>query len=165
MTETHKLHPKARWAILSQHILFTLAIGIGGALLYALLGAFHLPTKVFSIYRIIYIIALILCLLDMLGSTLIGYRQYRYALTSDFIYIRSGYFDISEEYLPLERLQKIELSAGPILRCLGLTKIELYSAGGRLEIDYLENHEAHRISEELSKEVNLLVQNEEESHG
>lgn len=129
---------------------------IGSLIYYILLQADCKPLFK-TIYGVCLGIILFLCLLQLILKPTLGYHYYRYEINETFIYTRKGYFTISEAYLPIERLQKVELTSNPLMRLFQLKSIELMSAGSSLSINYLKNDEANQLAKELSQKVNQAI--------
>lgn len=110
-----------------------------------------------TIYSVCFGLILFLCFVQLIFKTTLGYHYYCYEINETFIYTKKGYFTISEAYLPIERLQKVELTSNPLMRLFQLKSILLMSAGSSLTISYLKNDEADKLSKELSQKVNQSI--------
>ncbi len=125
--------------------------------LYFLLHAFNLPHIVYIIFYILAGLFLFFALLNLLLKPTIGFQYYRYAISDDRITVRYGVLTRTEETLPMRRLQKVTVDAGPILRLFKLADIEIYSAGGSLTISKLPQDEAALIADQLTQTINDMV--------
>lgn len=86
------------------------------------------------------------------------FKRYSYFIDEDEINIRSGVIMHKVEIVPIERVHKIETVAGPIDRRFGLSSVDIYTAGGEIDIHYLPAEEAEEIAELLKKKVNEIIQ-------
>lgn len=90
------------------------------------------------------------------------YERYRYAIDEEAIRVRKGFLWISEDTVPMERLHKIKTSQGPIARIFKLSTINVTTAGGDVNIQFLKDDEATEIAELLKKKINEIVIKERE---
>ena len=134
-----------------------LFFGVLGSLIYYVIIQNDLSNLFQTIYSICFGLILFLCFVQLIFKPTLGYHYYRYEINETFIYTKKGYFTISEAYLPIERLQKVELTSNPLMRLFHLKSILLMSAGSSLTISYLKNDEADYLSKELSKKVNQAI--------
>lgn len=93
----------------------------------------------------------------------IRYARYRYILTEEELEVREGIIVITREIVPIERIHKIEVNAGPIDRVFGLAKVKAVTAGGEVTARFLENEKAEQIAEALKKRINRIVAEDRES--
>ena len=80
------------------------------------------------------------------------YRAWSYRIDGRVLETRSGLLVRLIRLLPLNRLQHVDLSRGPIERMLGLASLVLYTAGtsmASITIPGLEAEEAVRLRDEL----------------
>ncbi len=87
----------------------------------------------------------------------IRYERYRFLLTEEEFSVRKGLIITKTEIVPIERLHKIEVSSGPIFRAFGLKEIKVTTAGGEINVSYLDNEIADRISEHLKIRINTIA--------
>lgn len=90
------------------------------------------------------------------------YERYRYCIDEEAIRVRRGFLWISEDMVPMERLHKIKTSQGPIARIFKLSTINVTTAGGDVDIKFLNEKEATEIAELLKKKINEIVIKERE---
>jgi membrane protein YdbS with pleckstrin-like domain len=64
---------------------------------------------------------------------------------------------ITEEIVPIERIQKISLESGPLDRMFGMTKLVVYTAGGDVTIRFMEKERAQEIGDRLKARINKYV--------
>ena len=81
------------------------------------------------------------------------YRRYRYRLDDEKLEIRRGILIISHELVPIERIHQVEVSRGPINRHYNLANVNVTTAGGVVQISYLEDDVAESIALKLNDTV------------
>ncbi len=92
----------------------------------------------------------------------VRYERYRYAIDDEAIRVRKGFLWISQDTVPMERLHKIKTSQGPIARIFDLSTINVTTAGGDVDIQFLKDDEAAEIVELLKKKINQIAITERE---
>ena len=93
----------------------------------------------------------ILLLLNVLVFPNIRYQRYKYYVNDEVIDVKKGLIVITRSIVPIERVQKIELTMGPIDRCYGLSTVVIYTAAGVVTIKFLKNEVAQKITDYLNK--------------
>ena len=88
---------------------------------------------------------------------LVRYDRYRYCIDEEAIRVIEGFIWVSEQTVPIERLQKISRSQGPVARMFGLSTVKVTTAGGDVEIKFLTDDKADEISESLKKKINAIA--------
>lgn len=101
----------------------------------------------------IVVITLIACLLDIILFPNIRYKRYKYLVTDEKIEVKKGLFLITRSIILVERVQKIEISSGPIDRKYNLANVNIFTAAGLVDIKFLDNKKA----EEITKQINELL--------
>ncbi|WP_052371801.1 PH domain-containing protein [Amycolatopsis taiwanensis] len=78
------------------------------------------------------------------GLGLVRWRRTRYRVTADSFEIRTGVLTRRQRSVPLARIRHVDLTAGPLLRLLGLTTVNVGTAGdhGQLRLDGLARPDA-----------------------
>ena len=114
--------------------------------------------------KIICIVVFVLELLETLISPYFRYNRYRYSLTDEEVQVKKGYVFLEHTIVPISRLHKINIEAGPIDRMFGLASVEITTAGGNITIKFLERQKAEQIAQMLKKRINAIVE-EERAHG
>ncbi|MCI9585397.1 MAG: PH domain-containing protein [Bacilli bacterium] len=94
-------------------------------------------------------------ILDILLFPKIRYNRYKYLITDERIEVKKGLFLITTSIIQIKRVQKIELSNGPIDRIFNLSNVNIFTAAGTVDIKFLNNKEA----QEISDKVNELLKN------
>ncbi len=95
--------------------------------------------------------------LYLLAAPKIRYERYRYILTQEEFEVRKGLIIVKTEIVPIERLHKIEITSGPILRVFGLKAVTATTAGSNIEVSYLADEVADQIAQHLKKRINTIT--------
>lgn len=159
-----RLPRNARWAILLSELLVSMAL-VGMLLaVYAGLNHFRatLPPVVFTVFYVVAVLLIIWEGLDLILEPTVGFHYYHYTIAEDRIAVDAGAVRRKREILPMRRVQKVEMSAGPIRRALGLATLEIYSAGSSLSIDHMALADAEMWAETLKNKVNAIIEAEDE---
>ncbi len=98
-------------------------------------------------------------LLDIFLFPVIRYKRYKYLITNEKIEVKKGLFLITRSIVQIKRVQKIEISDGPIDRKFSLANVNIFTASGMVNIKFLNKEEAENITEE----INTLLKKELES--
>ena len=118
-------------------------------------GIFHDEWPGF-VSGIIYGVVVLMVIYSLIAPK-IRYERYRYILTEEEFEVREGLIMVTTEIVPIERLHKIEVSSGPIFRAFGLKAVKATTAGGEIEVSYLENEVAEQIAEHLKHRINSIA--------
>jgi membrane protein YdbS with pleckstrin-like domain len=120
------------------------------------------PLDLDLIGKICLAIAWVLSIAYIVVAPHVRYERYRYAIDEEAIRVRKGFLWITEETVPMERLHKIRTSQGPIARMFKLSTINVTTAGGDVDIQFLKDEEATEIAELLKKKINEIAIKERE---
>lgn len=112
------------------------------------------------IAMIICVVVFVLELLETCISPYFRYQRYRYSLTDEEVQIKKGYIFLQHTIVPISRLHKINIQAGPLDRLYGLAKVEITTAGGDITIQFLEKEKAEQIADKLKTRINHIVEQE-----
>ena len=99
---------------------------------------------------IIWGVIIFISLLDVLIFPNIRYQRYKYYISDEIIDVKRGLLVITRTIVPIERVQKIELTSGPIDRYFGLSTVVIYTAAGTALIKFLKTEEAQNITDKLN---------------
>jgi len=110
---------------------------------------------------LIVLIILIFILLNIFLFPHIRYNRYKYLVTDERIEVKKGLFLITTSIIQIKRIQKIELSNGPIDRKFNLSNVNIFTAAGIVDIKFLNNKEAREISDKVNE---LLKEKLEKQH-
>ncbi|WP_372407807.1 PH domain-containing protein [Streptomyces luteireticuli] len=85
------------------------------------------------------------------GAGALSWRLTRYRVTADAIELRTGLFTRRVRAVPLHRVRNVDLTAGPVLRLLGLVVLRAGTGGhgGELKLEALGRSAAERLRREL----------------
>lgn len=81
----------------------------------------------------------------------ISWRFHSYRITSEAVEARSGVVFRNHRRAPLDRIQSVNLQRPLLARALGMTKIEVLTAGqdGKVELAYLGHRDAKTVREQI----------------
>ena len=108
------------------------------------------------------IILLIIIFLQLANTFIyptLEYRQWSYYIDKDKVEFSHGIYIIKRTLIPTVRIQHLNISQGPINRSLGLSDINITTAGGSFTIPNLDKEEAEKLSDYLKEIVQLNVKN------
>lgn len=127
-----------------------------------ILGALYFCTDYFNwwswldyIWIGLFILTVIAIPWTYVVSSPLFYKTFRYGLTDDFLYIKSGVWSLSEVVIPMTKIQSIELKQGIIMRKYGVYSIEMKTMQGSQSIPYLEEQVAKQLRDDISKLARL----------
>lgn len=94
-----------------------------------------------------------IALVVMLG--IVRWYRFRYWFDSDHFRVEDGAIIRKQAYIPLDKVQAVDISAGVLQRLLGLVKLEVKTgaAGTQAELTTITRAEAGRLSERLQPDV------------
>ena len=93
-------------------------------------------------------------LLATLGYEVAYYRRFEYALTDDTLDIQSGVFNRREREIPYGRIQNVDVSRNVFQRLVGLSKLDIETAGGgstEASLRYVTAFEAKRLQLDIRR--------------
>ncbi|MBP7059981.1 MAG: PH domain-containing protein [Lachnospiraceae bacterium] len=151
-----KINPKAKWLML----LFEVIVAIITTIIIVVVFQLFLTKLKSPIVRYLCIAAIVLTWGYALISPFVRSVWYRYAFNKDEIRKREGFLTVVETIVPIERLQKLSLETGLFDRMFGLTRVKLTTAGGDVDIRYLEIEKAEAIAESLKNKINKYARND-----
>lgn len=88
-------------------------------------------------------------------SSPLFYKTFRYAITDDFLYIKSGVWSTSEVVVPMTKIQSIKLTQGVIMRKYGVSSVEITTMKGSHAIPHIEEEVAKKLRDDISKLARL----------
>lgn len=85
----------------------------------------------------------------------VAWRFHTYRITDEAVEARSGVLFRNHRRAPLERIQSVNLQRPLLARALGLTKIEVLTAGmgGKVELAYLGHRDAKIVREQILRQA------------
>lgn len=116
-------------------------------------------------YKIYFFIGLAVILIAMIIYSIISWMKYTYRIEENELRIEFGIFVKKKRYIPIERIQSINESAGIIQQIFGLVKLQLETAGGGAEAEAVltavTKEEARRINTALAERKNEMADQDE----
>lgn len=106
-----------------------------------------------GIYIALYAFATVNCLI----SPYFRYHRYRYKLDEHALEIMEGYLFVTHSIVPIERIQNIEVTQGPIDRLFGISSMSVTTGGGNVDLHHVSKPVIDAMSDNLKKKVNALV--------
>ena len=88
-------------------------------------------------------------------SSPIFYKTFRYGITDDFLYIKSGVWSICETVVPMAKIQSIELTQGFIMRKYSVSSVQISTMKDSHEIPYIEEEVAKKLRDNIAKLARL----------
>ena len=107
----------------------------------------------------IWIGLLVVTWISLVWNLLIGfplyYKNFRYAINDEFIYIKTGIWFKKEFMIPMTKIQSIETSQGPLMKKYRVRSVEVKTINGQHVIPHLEEDVALNVREQISKLAQL----------
>ena len=85
------------------------------------------------------------------------YARYRYMINDERTDVKRGILIIRRTMVPIERIHQVEVTRGPINNLFGLANVQITTAGGVANIEYLKLADAEEIAKHLNAVVNRIV--------
>lgn len=126
-------------------------------------GLIFMP-KDLEFLRVVNWILLGLVGLNLIIAPYFRYHRQKYIVDQERIEIVRGLIGFTREIVPIERIQNIELTKGPILRAFHLTDLSVITAGGRVKIGFLEDETAEGIADSLRDKINSNIRNNNQTN-
>ena len=100
-----------------------------------------------------------LLILFVVVTSILEWWKFTYIIEDGELRIEHGIFVKKKRYIPIERIQTINVSAGVIQQIFRLVKLQIETAGSGMEAEVsltaIKKQEADRIQEEISKHKQL----------
>ncbi|MDF0727682.1 PH domain-containing protein [Cytobacillus sp. S13-E01] len=110
-----------------------------------------------TFWQIIYFIGVGVLIIILLIVGVLHWYRYTYRVEDEELRIEYGVIVRKKRYIPLERIQTIDVSAGLIQRLFGLVKIQVETAGGGAKAEAVltavTETEAELLKQQLSKQA------------
>ncbi len=153
MTEYRTLNPKSMKSMRIKYLIAVVICVIVSALCFIERGEDE--DVIYGCYASAALAAVILVIAIVFPR--IFFDHYRYYISEDRVDVRRGIFFLRHIVVPIERIHQVEVVAGPVNRMFDLADVQITTAGGTADIEYLEKEEAERIAEELNTIVDAIV--------
>lgn len=157
MSKLERLHPAAVIENLIQNIYKFIQILIGPFIIIA-------TTPLSKKWLIIIVLIGIGLYITM---SILSWLRFHYVVYNDELRIEQGVFARRKTYIPIERIQSIQVSAGVVQRIFGLVKLEVQTAGGSSEAEAslpaITKEQALKLQNQLklSNQTNNIIENTE----
>jgi len=109
------------------------------------------------IFSIVIVIIITLMAINAFVYPKIEYKQWRYSINEDCIELIHGIYFVKNTIIPVVRIQHIKTSQGPVNKKLGLSSMEIYTAGGVHKIPNINKEKAEEIAKHLKDKVHIKV--------
>jgi putative membrane protein len=102
--------------------------------------------------------------------SILSWLRYTYRLEENELRIEYGIFVRKKRYIPLERIQSLDISEGLLQRLCGMVKVQIETAGGsgndeaEAVLSAISKEEARYIQEYVAGAKNPSIQNDESVH-
>ncbi|WP_207588822.1 PH domain-containing protein [Halomontanus rarus] len=116
------LHPRIRLLWIAQAALAAIVAGVALAVVDVRVASLPIavPIGVVAIGAVLGIV-----------YAVVLYRQWRFELQDDALYLERGVITFVETAVPFVRVQHVDTQFGPVERVLGLSSVVVYTAGSR----------------------------------
>jgi putative membrane protein len=87
-----------------------------------------------------------------IGSGILSWLRYRYEVSDGLLKVEKGIWVIKRQFIPLERIQTIDLTEGLLHRMFGVIRVQVQTAGGNKPeavLSAVTRKEAHWLKEQL----------------
>ena len=98
-----------------------------------------------------------LAVVYLVAGPFVFYSRYRYMINDERTDVRRGILIIRRTMVPIERIHQVEVTRGPINNMFGLADVQITTAGGVANIEYLRLEEAEEIAKYLNEVINRIV--------
>ena len=110
------------------------------AIIFVLELLFVIPNNI-GILVILGLIIAIILVFNAIISPVFRFHRYRYKIDEESI----------------DRLHKLQISQGPFDKLCNVARVKVTTAGGDVEIRFLENEKAEKITESLKQKINQIA--------
>jgi uncharacterized protein len=111
---------------------------------------------IFELY-VIPIVLFAICAALTVVYPKIEYKQLLYSITESNIMICHGVFFVKTSNIPINRIQHVDISCGPVQKIFKLVNVGIYTAGSVHIIKAIDKEDAEKIVEYL----NDIIKNED----
>ncbi|TDL96820.1 hypothetical protein ERX27_07270 [Macrococcus brunensis] len=100
----------------------------------------------------IYVLPALMFLFSLVAPA-IRYRYTAYRLNAVSIEISQGLFWHQRSAIPMDRIQYVTISTGPIAQTLGLSKVNVITSGESVALPYVDAETARHISRQITERI------------
>ncbi len=155
-----KLPKRARWSmLLSDVISGILIIGIA-FIIKSVIISFHIPDFVKQVVGGVFYVVVVFSVLDTLLAQCVLYHRVKYLITDKSVETYKGIYFMSHEIVPIRRMQQVDIEMGPINKMFNLSSVHVITAGGKIELEYIDRTEAEEIAALLKDRINEFQKEE-----
>ena len=122
------------------------------AIIFVLELLFVIPNNI-GILVILGLIIAIILVFNAIISPVFRFHRYRYKIDEESIDIIEGYVFTQRNIVPIERLHKLQISQGPFDKLCNVARVKVTTAGGDVEIRFLENEKAELYNTQKQLEI------------
>ena len=105
-----------------------------------------------SIYKIYMGYSILRFIVDII-VTFLTYKNTRYFYNEEEIFLKKGGLTVSETYIPLKRVQHLEVTQTFFSRMFKLAEVEFYTAGDNHTLQYLQKEKAMDLKNYIIERV------------
>lgn len=146
-----RLEPVSRKSMyIGNAISFAIVAVIFGAICFYVSGQ---PVDFAPVVKIACSAIIIITAIYSLVEPQVIYRRYRYRIDDEKVDIRKGVVYITHQMVPIERIHQVDVTEGPVNRMFGLANVQITTAGGTVEIQWLQREVAEDIADKLNSTV------------
>ncbi|MFT4417100.1 PH domain-containing protein [Fredinandcohnia humi] len=121
-----------------------------------------------NLFDKIYYIGVGAVILALLLFGILHWYRYSYRVEEGELRIEYGVFVRKRRFIPIERIQTIDVSAGIIQRIFGLVKLQVETAGGGMQAEAvltaIKEEEANQLRSILTRQEQSIAEDEENTH-
>lgn len=117
-----------------------------------MIGAWFAGQHFFPHYAyVVWILGGLILAYDIVDFCLIPYkyRFWKYAITEEFVYLQSGFFLRTQEMIPINRIQNVNLNQGPFLQVAKLKELRIHTAARAHKIVAITEDEANDLRNQI----------------
>jgi membrane protein YdbS with pleckstrin-like domain len=105
----------------------------------------------------IYVVIAALSVINAAISPIFRYHRYRYSINDTSIETIEGYIFVNHHIIPIERIQNVSISEGPIDRMFSVAEVGIVTGGDDMKISNISKSIAEEMCEILKNKVNDIV--------
>ncbi len=149
-----KLPKNARWNMIMADIISGLLIIGVVFVIKSVVLSFSLPDVVKQVTEGIFYLVITFSVLDAVLTQVIGYKRVKYLITAKSIETYKGIYYITHEIVPIRKMQQVDIEIGPINKLFNLATVKVITAGGSIELEYVDKSDAEEIASLLKDKIN-----------
>ncbi|MGY3724491.1 hypothetical protein SAMN05421767_1078 [Granulicatella balaenopterae] len=151
------LSKNARKSLAIKEAIWAIIAGIIVSVISLVINAFTIPETVRNVVAIIKYLVFAYIIFEWVLDFTVGFKHKKYRITSESVEYLTGVIFVSRTIIPIRRIQQVELSEGFVNRHFKLANVNLITAGGELEIEYLDQEVAEQLVVDLKEVINQFA--------